>query len=53
MTGGEMARKMTFAKRIAGMAQAGQKVQTLAHHRDKREKDCESTNKAGPREFHG
>jgi hypothetical protein len=28
---------MTFAKRIAGMAQAGQKVQTLAHHRDKRE----------------
>jgi hypothetical protein len=35
MAGGGMAREMTLAKRIAGMAQAGQKVQALAHHRNK------------------
>jgi hypothetical protein len=44
MAGGGMARKRTFAKRIAGMAQAGQKVQTLAHHRDKRELGCDNQN---------
>jgi hypothetical protein len=35
--GGGTARKMTFTQGIAVMAKPGQKVQTFAHHRDKRE----------------